>query len=213
MRAGVGAGTMRWSWKRKLLLAMIAAVLLLGVFHAPILTAAANFLKRGCEAPAQAEAIVVLGGETEGARTRKGAELFKQGLAPWLVLSDGTRLSWRTMAIEEMYALAVTLGVPEDRILREERSRSTYENALYSRELLEARGIRSALVVTSDWHGRRSEFVFEKVFKGSGIAVNVCGTPDLRSDFNGWWKDGEKQQVVLTEWAKTLMYWAKYVWR
>lgn len=203
---------MRAGRRLKILMFFVALLVLLGVFHAPILTAAANYLKLGCAAPGQADAIVVLGGELEGARTRKGAELFRQGAAPWLVLSDGTRLSWRTTAIDEMYDLAVSTGVPEERILREERSRSTYENALYVRELLAERGLSSAIVVTSDWHGRRSGFIFGKVFEGSGIEVSVCGTPDFRSNFEGWWKDGEKQQVVLTEWAKTLVYWARYVW-
>jgi len=194
----------------KQLLGLFVVVVVLASFHAPLLTAAGDYLKIGCEAKAGSDAIVVLGGELNGERTRKGAELYRQGLAPVVIFSEGTKLSWRTDAIEEMRALAVLEGVPAEAILEERRSRSTYENAFYTRELMEGQGMTSALVVTSDWHGRRAGFIFGRVFEGSGIRVDVCGAIDDRSDFADWWKDGEKQQVVLTEWAKTIVYWAKY---
>lgn len=200
----------RLRWNHKLLLAAAALAVIAAALHVPLLDAAGGFLKAGCQEPASADAIVVLGGELNGERTRKGAELYGQGLAPWVMLSDGTKMSWRTYAIDEMYALAVQEGVPEERILREQQSRSTYENAVYVREMMEERGLASALVVSSDWHGRRVGFIFGKVFEHSGIALQVCGAPDDRSDFERWWADGEKQQVVLTEWAKLLVYWVKY---
>lgn len=176
----------------------------------PILTAAAAYLKLPCSISGASDVIIVLGGEIDGERTRKGAELYRQGVAPKAMLSDGTMMSWRTAAIEEMYDLAVLEGVRTEDVIREDRSRSTYENALYSRELMEELGYSSAVVVTTDWHARRSQFIFDKVYKGSGIALQVCGTPDARSDFSEWWKDGEKQQVVLTEWSKLVVYWLKY---
>ena len=46
--------------------------------HVPLLSAAGDFLKVDCEAPAAADVIVVLGGELNGERTRKGVELFKR---------------------------------------------------------------------------------------------------------------------------------------
>jgi len=198
------------NWKMKLLLLLAALVVCLAALHAPILTAAGAYLKLGCKLPSKSDAIIVLGGEMNGERTRKGAELYREGIAPKMMLSDGTKMSWRTAAIREMYDLAVLEGVPESSLLKEERSRSTYENALFTRELMEQQGLRSAVVVTSDWHMKRSAFVFDKVYQGSGIELHYCGAPDDRSDFDAWWKDGEKQQVVLSEWAKTLVYWAKY---
>ena len=198
------------NWKMKRLLLLAALVVCLAALHAPLLTAAGAYLKLGCEATAEADAIIVLGGELNGERTRKGAELYRKGVAPKLMLSDGTKMSWRTTAIQEMYDLAVLEGVPGSSILKEERSRSTYENALFTRELMERQGLRSAVVVTSDWHMKRSAFVFERVYRGSGIELHYCGAPDDRSDFEEWWMDGEKQQVVLSEWAKTFVYWARY---
>jgi len=196
--------------KYKLLLFPIAAAVMMLVLHDPILTAAGAYLKLGCETPAESDVIIVLGGEMNGERTRKGAELYREGVAPKVMLSDGTKMSWRTTAIKEMYDLAVLEGVPPEDLIQENRSRSTYENAVYSKELMRELGYDSAVVVTTDWHAKRSRFIFEKVYKGSGVELAYCGTPDARSDFTDWWKDGEKQQVVLTEWAKTLVYWTKY---
>lgn len=187
-----------------------AAALALG--HAPLLTAAGNALKIGCLQPAHSDALIVLGGELLGERTRKAAELYKAGAAPHVMLSDGTTMSWRTTAMKEMFDLAVLEGVPADRIVREDRSRSTYENALYTKELMAERGWDSALVVTTDWHGKRARFIFDKLYAGTGIELGYCGIPDGRSDFAGWWTDGEKQQVVLTEWSKMIVYWLKYSW-
>jgi uncharacterized SAM-binding protein YcdF (DUF218 family) len=46
---------------------------------------------------------------------------------------------------------------------REERSRTTYENALYSAEILRRAGIKSALVVTNSWHMARALWSFDAV--------------------------------------------------
>jgi uncharacterized SAM-binding protein YcdF (DUF218 family) len=46
---------------------------------------------------------------------------------------------------------------------REERSRTTYENALYSAEILRHAGISSALVVTNPWHMARALWSFHAV--------------------------------------------------
>ncbi|MCI3922723.1 YdcF family protein [Paenibacillus sp. TRM 82003] len=196
--------------KHKLLLVVGLMAVIAASLHTQLFAAAGSFLKLDCEALASSDVIIVLGGEADGERTRKAAELYREGIAPKLMISDGTKMSWRTTAMKEMYDLAVLEGVKPEDIVKEDRSRSTYENALYTKELMLEHGFDSALVVTTDWHGKRSRFIFEKVYKVSDIQLSYCGTPDARSDFAAWWKDGEKQQVVLTEWAKTLVYWAKY---
>ena len=59
-----------------------------------------------------------------------------------------------------MQEILQVMGVPEDVIVTEEASRDTYENALYSRTVLESRGINRILLVTSAYHMRRAEAVF-----------------------------------------------------
>lgn len=54
-------------------------------------------------------------------------------------------------------------GIAEDRILLEERARNTRENAVYSAEIVRARGYRKVLVVTSAFHMKRAQECFAAV--------------------------------------------------
>lgn len=198
---------------RKLKL-FFGVLLILGVisfiWKNPLLQGVADFLIVE-ETAATSDVIIVLGGEIKGERTKKAVDLYKKGYADRLLFSDGTDLSWRTKAVDEMVALALELNTPEKNIFKETKSRSTYENATYSKVMMIENNWTSAIVVTTDWHTKRSQHVFDQVFKGSGIQLTYAGAPDERIDsLKDWWKDSEKQQIVLTEWAKLLVYWVKY---
>lgn len=66
-----------------------------------------------------------------------------------------------------MADLITTLGVPAERVVRETRSFNTRENALYSAEILRARGAETVVVVTSATHLRRAVQDFAR----AGVAV------------------------------------------
>ncbi|MBI9043023.1 MAG: YdcF family protein, partial [Anaerolineaceae bacterium] len=120
-----------------------------------------------------ADCIVVLGGGTEpqafprstvelnsaGDRVLYAADLFHQGKAPMLLLSGGS-ISWMDTSLstpaDEMAEIMKRLSVPDDVILLEEKSLNTYENALYSKEILMEKGIGKIILVTSAMHMPRS---------------------------------------------------------
>lgn len=126
----------------------------------------------------QAEIIVVLGGSTSsvqyprqivevnGAADRLlyAAHLYHQGVAPKLLLSSGyiTWMSERNAPAEDMAEILKMLGVPEEVLWLETESRNTYENALYTRRILEEQGIDQVILVTSALHMPRSVALFEK---------------------------------------------------
>jgi uncharacterized SAM-binding protein YcdF (DUF218 family) len=58
---------------------------------------------------------------------------------------------------------AATLGIDPSRLLVENRSRTTYENALYARELVKPAEGEVWLLVTSAWHMPRAVGVFRRV--------------------------------------------------
>ena len=58
-------------------------------------------------------------------------------------------------------AVLIDLGVPAEKIIRERKSRNTWENALYTRELLE-KPSDAVILVTSSFHMRRSMACFRK---------------------------------------------------
>lgn len=121
----------------------------------------------------EADAILVLGGATRGDthfsslgdmnqqsdRLLHAVRLFQAGKAPVIVLSGGARPGARPEA-QLMQEILQVMGIPEEVIVTEEASRDTYENALYSRTILEGRGIDRVLLVTSAYHMRRAEAVF-----------------------------------------------------
>lgn len=125
-----------------------------------------------------ASAIVVLGGATkaafpprpspdlseEGDRVFYGAQLYREGKAP-IVIASGGRIEWKGSGPPESGDMAVileTLGVPKEAIIEEPRSLNTYENAVYVRQILQERGIKRVLLVTSAMHMPRSLLIFKR---------------------------------------------------
>lgn len=107
----------------------------------------------------------------------RGAELFLEGRAPLLVFSGGlgaiTKGLWREPEADQFAAVAVAMGVPEDRILVENASTNTGENVLFTRRLLEGRGIdaRTFILVQKPYMERRSYATFRKLWPEKEVRV------------------------------------------
>jgi uncharacterized SAM-binding protein YcdF (DUF218 family) len=132
----------------------------------------------------QAEVIVILGGGTESAdpprpmteinsagdRVLYAAKLYKDGAAP-IILASGGNLEFSTARgstpAEEMADLLTLTGVPENAILTQDESQNTYEDALYSAEMLKQNEVTEIILVTSAMHMPRAKALFEK----QGISV------------------------------------------
>ena len=67
---------------------------------------------------------------------------------------------WKADVIER-YLLE--FGVKKSRILKEKKSRNTYENARFSREICLQYGFKSPIIVTSAFHLKRSVLSFKKL--------------------------------------------------
>ena len=126
----------------------------------------------------KADAIVVLGGGTlsaqyprqtvevgnAGDRLIYTALLYREGKADHLLLTGG-RLDWVSAGsspAEDMAVLLKMMGVPRQAMWLEPDSRNTYENAVNTRKVLEPKGIRRIILVTSAAHMPRSVALFEK---------------------------------------------------
>ena len=126
----------------------------------------------------KADAIVVLGGMTRnidpprimpdvserGDRLLYGAKLYKDGAAPLIVLSGG-RIQWRgggDSEAKDMASLLQLMGIPEEAMLLEPNSLNTYQNAAYTEPILEEKGIKKILLVTSAMHMPRAIAIFKK---------------------------------------------------
>ena len=62
-----------------------------------------------------------------------------------------------------MKRFLVTLGVPSDFVLEEDKSKNTFQNGLYTYELLSRRGIKDICLVTSAYHMPRAFRIFSSL--------------------------------------------------
>ncbi len=125
---------------------------------------------------AQADAIMVLCSH-DTVVAERGAQLFLEGWAPQLIFSGGlgviTKRLWQAPEADRFAQIAIGLGVPEARILIENRSTNTGENVQFTREMLAARGLDPAsfILVQKPYMERRTFATFNKVWPGKSLIV------------------------------------------
>jgi uncharacterized SAM-binding protein YcdF (DUF218 family) len=137
----------------------------------------------------RADAIVVLGGGARsyayprptiemneaGDRLFYAARLYRQGVAPYLLLSGGQTLivgPARVPEAESMAEVLVEIGVPREALWLESASRNTYENGVEAAAILRRAGIERVVLVTSASHMPRAVAVFDK----AGLEVIPAAT-------------------------------------
>lgn len=125
-----------------------------------------------------ADAIVVLGGATRGIsppaimadmnehgdRILYAAKLYQEGKAPLIVLSGG-RIDWygnQESEADDMAEILQIMGIPSYALIKEPSSLNTYQNALYTKKILEEKGIKQVILITSAFHMPRSVLIFRR---------------------------------------------------
>jgi uncharacterized SAM-binding protein YcdF (DUF218 family) len=107
-----------------------------------------------------ADAIVVLGAaqfngvasEVFAARLEHAVALFKDGLAPFLIVTGGKQPGDRTTEAATARAYARAHGVPADKILVEDKGRSTIDSLTSVASLMRAHDLHSAVFVSDRTH-------------------------------------------------------------
>jgi len=174
------------------------------LFSSQILAAAANALIED-DGPRKADAIVVLGGDNYGDRTLKAAELAKAGYAPIVIVSGPPRLLGYDSDVEIQYA--GQHGYPASMfrgIHLPSEAESTRTEAVYLGKILREQGIKSILLVTSNYHTKRAAAFWREL--NPTLAIAVISTTDTQQYFTPqtWWKTRAGQKLFLYEWMKTL---------
>ena len=119
-----------------------------------------SFNHNETDIPETADVIIMLGGGDKG-RMEKAAELYHEGYADYVIITPESRDIY-----PQSTAFAIELGVPEDAIIEEYEATSTYTNAVESFKIMDEHGFDSALVVTSDYHLKRSKLIYDRVSDG-----------------------------------------------
>jgi uncharacterized SAM-binding protein YcdF (DUF218 family) len=138
----------------------------------------------------KSDAILVLCSHDKRVAER-GAQLFLEEWAPLLIFSGGlgsiTRNMWSEPEAEQFARIALSMGVPEEAVLVENRSTNTGENVLFTRRLLAERRIDpgSFILVQKPYMERRSYATFRKFWPEKAALVTSPQVPfkDYLSDY------------------------------
>lgn len=168
------------------------------------------------EPPRPADAIVVFAGgvgETGKAgggggyqeRVKQAVDLYEQGWAPVMIFSSGYTFVFHETQV--MRGIAVELGVPEEAVLLESHAANTVDNVQRVAAMLEQRGWRRLLLVSSPYHMRRATLVFRKL--APQIAVTPTPVPESRFYAHGQGASPRQIRAILHEYAAIAYYWWK----
>jgi uncharacterized SAM-binding protein YcdF (DUF218 family) len=145
----------------------------------------------------QADAIVVLGGRVD-IRPAAAAELYKQGLAPQILIPRNEALDRQTL---------LHLGIPSQAIMAYGNNlSSTYDEARAVAEWMTQNGARRIIVVAELFGSRRVRWVFNRVLAPIGAGVQVFVAVPQEYNLDHWWA----KKAFLNEVFKYLYYRLRY---
>ncbi|WP_426230915.1 YdcF family protein [Pararhizobium sp. DWP3-4] len=185
-----------------------------------------NRIAKPAGLPADLSCIIILGGafESEVIAKRGGIELnqaadrFVEGLkiaqshpSARILVSGGDgsfsgKYDGDAHTSETFFS---TFGIAPERLIREDQSRTTFENAANTKQLLEANGLSNCALITSAFHMPRSVGLFRKL----GIAVTpwpvdyrTSGEATLGPDFSQPSLNAQLTTTAMREWTGLVAY-------
>lgn len=119
------------------------------------------------QTPQKADCIVGFGNFNDDI-ARRAAELYRQGISDWVLFTGGLGRNTEGLLKEpeavKFARVAISCGVPEDRILIEDRSSNTAENIRFTRQLLRERGLPHGRIL-----GVHQPFMERRITAAMGI--------------------------------------------
>jgi uncharacterized SAM-binding protein YcdF (DUF218 family) len=167
----------------------------------------AGTLLIAADPPQPSDVIVVLAGNSPD-RLRHAEELRQQGLVHLVVVSNervhthGLETTWL-----DLYRAGVSAPElpPASLIVLDPPPESTIDEARRAADVLSARGLHSALLVTDAFHSRRASLLFAAAFAHRGLTVRSTPAADYL-DLAHWWSHPVAARRVAEEWTKVAVY-------
>ena len=139
----------------------------------------------------------------ELARRYPAARILFSGGSGALIYDEGAEAAFALRLLED-------LGIPRERIMLEDRSRNTVENAVFSKALAHPRPGERWLLVTSAHHLPRAIGVFRKVgFPVEAYPVDwrTRGINDVLRPFATVGDGLRRSDTAVREWVGLAVYW------
>jgi uncharacterized SAM-binding protein YcdF (DUF218 family) len=161
-----------------------------------------------------ADAIVILGGDSQ-ARPLRAAELYRQGLADRVLISQTAEVELvavgATLSDAELNRSALLkLGVPSDAIASfGSTNKNTMEEALALKEWAKRNAASAFIIPAEIFSARRVRWIFDRVLAGSAVAIVPSFEPAGYTR-NEWWKKEQGVTAFKNEFKKYIYYRLKY---
>ncbi|RPF58284.1 YdcF family protein [Abyssicoccus albus] len=148
------------------------------------------------EKPKKSDVIIMLGGGGPE-RMEKTAELYRQGYANKVMISPVIEHETSTQSV----ALAMKLGINREDIIHERHAYNTFTNATYTLSIAQQLEYDSAIIVSSDYHMKRSKMIFDRENRNRFDLTYVSALPQ---DGTRWYM----KKDALQNWSSELKkYW------
>ena len=198
-----------------LLILFLIGVSFLFLYHSQILTSYGKWFVVTNAQPG-ADAIICLSGDRE-TRTPECLRLWKNKFAPRLFVTQEKpkNKEFNQLELSHLeFARAVTKRMKLDakwELLSSlsDGATSTFDEAEDALALAKSQGWQRMILVTDEFHTRRSLLAFEKVFDASGVEVQVAGAPNEVFSVDDWWKS---DRGILAYFGETIKYPIYLLW-
>ena len=150
-----------------------------------------------CSTDDMAEAVVVLTGGK--GRVEAGLDLLEKGRGNSLIITGVHEDS----SLDAIFTNKIAKHL-RGRIILEKKAKSTYENAIEVRRILDSTNRRSMILITSGYHMVRARYIFSRVMP-KGIKVSTYAVATSNFDEERWW-DGKGLGLVVLEFVKYRWY-------
>lgn len=188
-------------------IALLAAVCLASAaavfFHAWLFTGLGGYLVYN-QAPARADAVVVLAGDDFGMRIVTAGKLVREGYAPYTLVDCVPNPIYDVPGSLIRYAGRRGYAASLFRPLSLQADSTRQETEVLA-QTLKQRGVRKILLVTSNYHTRRARSLMRQA--APWLEVRTVAAPDKYFTTDGWWKTRGGQRTFFYEWAKTVSTW------
>ena len=163
----------------------------------------------------KADCVVPLRGDLYP-RLNKAIELYNEGYAKRIVISvlpkrsedsqDYNEVLLKIYGVDKVSPREFTLMAfnyfgkdSKDIYFTKGNVTSTFEEAVATKELMQEKGFKSLILVTSHYHMRRALIIFKAVFRETGIKIfNYTAGTNLINP-NKWWRSEYEVKTVIQE--------------
>jgi uncharacterized SAM-binding protein YcdF (DUF218 family) len=150
------------------------------------------FLKMTHSGPVLEKADLIAVFTGEGGRVEEGYRLANQGYGGHLVVSRASPQSL------EYYRKKLSPSNAFETLV-EDKSRTTFENALHTRWIMSEHGMRSVILVTSWDHMPRSYLLLRILSHGADIRIRCSSASTGKLDTASWYRFSEGWKRVYNE--------------